>query len=61
MPDTFRLGLQSHVRVAGLSVVLWSYQPLADVPQGFEVRDASAILPVATAQRLLAAGSRVAH
>eukprot|EP00969_Alexandrium_andersonii_P120655 5335196-Alexandrium_andersonii.AAC.1 len=36
LPDSFRVGIRSAVRVSGLSVVLWTYQPLRDVPEGVE-------------------------
>eukprot|EP00969_Alexandrium_andersonii_P297096 13128677-Alexandrium_andersonii.AAC.1 len=45
------------------SVILWSYMPIANLPQGVELRDASAVLPVDRARCLLSrvGRGRVAH
>eukprot|EP00969_Alexandrium_andersonii_P192018 8480687-Alexandrium_andersonii.AAC.1 len=45
------------------SVILWSYTPIANLPQGVELRNASAVLPVDRARCLLSqvGRGRVAH
>ena len=47
LPATGVLGLQSAVRNSDLHVVLWSYQPIADLPPAVELRPAAQLLPAA--------------
>eukprot|EP00969_Alexandrium_andersonii_P163791 7239536-Alexandrium_andersonii.AAC.1 len=61
LPDSFRVGIRSAVRVSSLSVVLWTYQPLRDAPDGVEVRQAARLLSLLVAMRILALGGHIAH
>ena len=62
MPESAVVGGTSAVKAAQLHVVLWTYQQIASVPDGFEVRDARDLLPADEAAILLAIpGFRIAH
>ncbi len=61
VPDTFRSGVASAVLQSGLTVVLYTYDGIAGLPQGVVVKNATTVLPRDEFKAALERGVRVQH